>query len=337
MSRHHRYWIACFIFVGSVAMLCLSISEAAEAPVKPKEKAKLDVFRYPPIDMTKVSEVHTYREVDDVELKLYVFRPEGVEKEEKRAGIVFFFGGGWKSGSPGQFWKQCEYLASRGMVAITADYRVKKRHGVAAVKCVEDANAAMRWVRTHADMLGLDEQRLAASGGSAGGHLAAACAIFGDVGYERGYDSGAGEVRKCLADLLVLYNPVMSLLPVGEQQFDFDREMLRERMGTPEVEDLSPYHHVREGLPTTLMMFGEKDVMLLGWANEYIGEAKALGNDVRLQTWPNRGHGFFNYGRGTFKVFKETMLALDAFLVEHSYLEGEADENRLDEMDWRKS
>lgn len=50
--------------------------------------------------------------------------------------MLFFFGGGWNSGSPTQFVKYCELLSERGMVGIVADYRVKSRQGVQAKTCV---------------------------------------------------------------------------------------------------------------------------------------------------------------------------------------------------------
>ena len=64
------------------------------------------------------------------------------------------------------------------MVAIAADYRVHKRHGAMIADCVSDAQSAIRWVRVHADRLGVDPERIAAGGGSAGGHLAASTAVI---------------------------------------------------------------------------------------------------------------------------------------------------------------
>ncbi len=83
--------------------------------------------------------VEPYKSVGDVTLNCYVFYPADHEPGDRRAAIVFFFGGGWRSGTPRQFEQQCRYLASRGMVAITADYRVRSRHGTLAEKCVADA------------------------------------------------------------------------------------------------------------------------------------------------------------------------------------------------------
>jgi acetyl esterase/lipase len=76
---------------------------------------------YPPA--FKDARVETYRKIDSSELKLWIFG-ESDPKVQKPA-IVFFFGGGWSSGSPGQFENQARHFAKRGMIAITADYRVK--------------------------------------------------------------------------------------------------------------------------------------------------------------------------------------------------------------------
>src|SRR6478672_10856667 len=114
------------------------------------------------------AEVETYKTVADAKLNLYVYYPSGHKPTDKRAAIVFFFGGGWQNGSPGQFEQHCKHLASRGMVAITADYRVASRPQVKAVECVKDAKSAIRYVRKEAARLGVDPNRIAAGGGSAG-------------------------------------------------------------------------------------------------------------------------------------------------------------------------
>jgi acetyl esterase/lipase len=64
------------------------------------------------------------------------------------------------------------------MVAIVADYRVKTRQNAKPADCVSDAKACVRWVRANAKRLGIDPQRIAVGGGSAGGHLAASTATL---------------------------------------------------------------------------------------------------------------------------------------------------------------
>src|SRR5210317_2600573 len=117
-----------------------------------------------------------YKKVGQVELNIHVFNPPDYAASDKRPAIVFFFGGGWNGGSPSQFYPHCAYLASRGMVAMSAEYRVKTRHGTSPRECVKDGKSALRWIRIHADDLGIDPNKLAAGGGSAGGHVAAATA-----------------------------------------------------------------------------------------------------------------------------------------------------------------
>ena len=59
-----------------------------------------------------------------------------------------------------QFSRHAAYLAGRGMVAATADYRVKSRHEATPADGVEDAKSAVRWVRAHAGGLGIDADRI---------------------------------------------------------------------------------------------------------------------------------------------------------------------------------
>ncbi len=108
------------------------------------------------------------------ELKLLIEKPEAWQATDQRSAIVFFFGGGWVGGTPEQFRKQSQYFASRGLVGIRVEYRTMPKDGKGPpTVCCADAKSAMRYVRSHAAELGIDPQRIAASGGSAGGHLAA--------------------------------------------------------------------------------------------------------------------------------------------------------------------
>ncbi len=86
---------------------------------------------------------------------------------------MFFFGGGWENGTIKAFEPQARYFAGRGLVTARADYRVKSRHGVTPKECVDDARAAVAWFRQNAAKLGVDPNRIVASGGSAGGRIAA--------------------------------------------------------------------------------------------------------------------------------------------------------------------
>jgi acetyl esterase/lipase len=270
---------------------------------------------YPP--QLAGAKVETYKTVGDVRLNLYLFLPPGHQPSDRRPAIVFFFGGGWNSGSPAQFEHQCRHLASRGMVAITADYRVASRHQVRVVQCVADAKSAIRYVRQEAGRLGIDPQRIVAAGGSAGGHLAAATALIPQFD-EPGEDASISSVPNALA----LFNPAVVLAPVeGLARPTAERiAALKERLGA-EPEALSPYHHVRSNAPPTILFHGKADSTVPYATVELFAKAMTeAGNRCTLVGYDGQGHGFFNYGRGGNEYYEKTLQALDAFLVALGYL-----------------
>src|ERR1051326_6527472 len=71
-----------------------------------------------------------YKKTEQGDLKISLSFPDDWKTGEKRPVIVFFFGGGWAQGTVQQFAPQAAYLATRGMIAARADYRVKSRHQV---------------------------------------------------------------------------------------------------------------------------------------------------------------------------------------------------------------
>jgi len=77
-----------------------------------------------------------YKKIDTVSLKLHVFKPGNFDKNKTYSCIVFFHGGGWNKGSYKAFKRQSAYLASRGMIAISAEYRLKNMHGTTPFEAV---------------------------------------------------------------------------------------------------------------------------------------------------------------------------------------------------------
>ena len=240
-----------------------------------------------------------YKSVEGIMLHLHVFKPEGWESHNRRGAIVFFFGGGWNGGTPEQFAPQCRHMAERGMVAIAAEYRVKSRHGVHPSACVIDAKDAIRWVRQHARQLGIDSARIAVSGGSAGGHVAASTATL-----DRLPEEGDTAVS-CVPNALVLYNPVCDTTMRG-----YGGKRLAERMY-----ELSPVHHLQKHMPPTLIFHGRADKTVpFENAQRFKNLMDDLGNACELVDYPEAGHGFFNPGRKNNK-YEDTTRRLDEFLT----------------------
>jgi acetyl esterase/lipase len=266
--------------------------------------------------------VETYKTVGDVKLNLYVYyppgdKPPGHQAGDKRAAAVFFFGGGWTNGSPQQFEQHCKHLASRGMVAMAADYRVASRHQVKAVNCVADAKSAIRFVRSEASRLGIDPERILAGGGSAGGHLAACTGVVSGFD-EPGEDTKISSVPNALA----LFNPAV-VLAAASGLSEVNRERvasLKDRMGV-EPQSLSPFHQVKKGAPPAIVFHGKADTTVPYATVELFAKAmKDAGNKCTLVGYEGQAHGFFNYGRNGNEYYGKTQRALDEFLVGLGYI-----------------
>ncbi len=248
-------------------------------------------------------ETFVYKQTDEADLKIWMHYPEEWSPQREFPAIVFFFGGGWRSGSVEQFTPQARYLAKRGMVTARADYRVKNRHEVTPDQCVEDAKSAVRWLRNHAERLGIDPDRIVASGGSAGGHIAA-CTRTVDGLEPEGEDLSISSKP----NLLVLYNPVL----------DCTDERHVARVGSKAMaRKISPNLHLTDETPPTLLLYGTEDG-LLAQAKTYLKRANKLEFDAELYTAERVGHAFFNRA----PWMEGTLFRVDQFLARHGYLDG---------------
>ena len=266
---------------------------------------------YPPLIHASKAEI--FKSVDGIELYLWIFNPKNHQDTDYRPAIVFFFGGGWRDGTPNQFVRHCEYLANRGMVAMVADYRVASRHGVKAEKCVADAKSAIRWVRSNAKALGIDPERIAA----AGGHLALATATL-----PRFDDPQDNTSVSAKPNALVLFNPAVLLAPVKDEWEILEERQneLRERMDVDPVE-ISPYHHITTGIGPTIIFHGIEDTTVpYKTVDLFRKKMRKNLNRCELIGYHGQKHGFFNYGKNNNGPFVDTVNKMDAFLCSIGYL-----------------
>ncbi|MEE9254129.1 MAG: alpha/beta hydrolase [Pseudomonadales bacterium] len=245
-----------------------------------------------------------FRRVFGVDLRLHVFKPKGHRSQANRPAIVFFSGGGFVRGRIEQFHPQSERLAQRGMVAICAEYRVKERHGTDPFTCLADAQYAMHYVRARGGEFGIDRERVVASGGSAGGHLAAALALLDPVD---------PRYRDFHPNALVLFNPVLDTSAMAEQLAALSLQ--------GRAAEFSPLHNLRHSLPPTLVLHGTQDeVVPFDSVQHFVERALARGLECRLVPFEGEGHGFFNYGRNENRCFAATMEESERFLEAHGFL-----------------
>ncbi len=273
-----------------------------------KPKLPLLIFlglMIPPVFLSG-AETLIYKKVAERELKLFIEKPASWKTSDQRPAMVFFFGGGWVAGNASQFLKQSEYLATRGMVGIRVEYRtIPKGDKGPPLVCCADAKSALRYVRAHAGELGIDPQRIAAAGGSAGGHLAAF------TGLVNGLDDPADDLRiSCRPDALVLFNPVFNN---GPGQWG------HERVGDRYLE-FSPAHHLSKDAPPAIVFLGDEDKLIpVSVVQDFEAGMKQAGARCETHIYPKAGHGFFNRD----PHFTLTLIETDKFLASLGWLKGE--------------
>ncbi len=253
---------------------------------------------------------HVYKKVGTRSLTLYVTKPAEWAATDTRPAIVFFHGGGWTGGAPGQFTEHSKYLATRGMVAIQVEYRLLDRQKKEPpTTCCRDAKSAMRWVRSHAKELGIDVNRIASAGGSAGGHLAAFVAMV------EGMDDPTDDrTISAKSNAQVLFNAVFDNGPDGWGSV---------RVGKRYAE-FSPFHNVSKDDPPALVFLGSADKLIpVKTAYDFQSAMKKAGVACEVMIFEGQPHGFFNHGRDGNRHYIKTVTAMDRFLGSLGWIEGE--------------
>ena len=243
-----------------------------------------------------------YKNTNEGELNLFVYKPSEFDVKKKYSCIVFFHGGGWNSGNPEQFQRQSRYFASRGMVAVSVEYRIRNEHGTSPIQAMEDAKSAIRFIRSNAKLLSIDPSRIAAAGGSAGGHLAA---VAGNIDLFNNSDEDLTISSK--PNLLILYNPVI----------DFGT---RKWLWINNPSDASPIHNISKGSPPTIILTGTNDkIVPVESIMNYKKIMESIGSRCDVILYEDAEHAFFNTGED----FVDTIYRTDVFLKSLGYIDGE--------------
>ena len=232
------------------------------------------------------------------ELFLHVFEPEGWQSDDRRPCFLVIHGGGWTGGQPRRMYPFAEHFARLGLVGISIQYRLlDTRQGTTVADCVKDGRSALRFVRQHAETLGIDPQKIIACGGSAGGHVAAGTALFSGV------DEAAEDLSvSCVPNALVLLFPVIDTSPAG--------------YGNAKIGDgwqeLSPLHRVQGKVPPTLIFHGTGDTVTPFAGAEAFRQAMLqAGNRCELDVHHGGQHGYLMSDR---KLYLDTLAKTERFL-----------------------
>lgn len=234
-------------------------------------------------------------------MRLFVVKPTGWQAGDRRPALIFYFGGGWTTGTPASsiFW--AKFAAGLGMVGIAPDYRTKGRHDVPPMGSVADSRAALRWVQDHADELGVDPQRIVVGGNSAGGHVA----LWTAITHAPPGSLEAESPRHKPAALILLSTVSDTSAETGYTPQRFGEHTTA----------LSPVHQLDVQMPPVLAFHGDADkTVSLRQAVALRDKLIATGNACELHIVPGGGH---NFGQDVPEWQEKSRELMIAFLRRH--------------------
>jgi len=245
------------------------------------------------------------------DLKLDLFLPK--KGSGQRPAIVFIHGGGWRGGRRGQFYRQAAYLASKGYIGACIEYRLSGEAAYPAA--VEDCKCAVRWLRANAKKLSVDMNRIAACGGSAGGHLASLIGVT--EGAEELEGKGGHAEFSSKINLVVSFNGVadMSLgkdKPVTNAIARFLGGSYEDKQDV--YEKASPITHVDTSSPPFLFLHGTADKTVpFEQSQRMLKKLQAAGVPAEIYVAEEAGHAFFNRP----PHYDPTLKRMEQFLDKH--------------------
>ena len=248
--------------------------------------------------------------------------PEGAGARGRRhPAVVLVHGGGWDQGSRGGSLLP-GWLAGRGYVVFDIDYRLATPTSPSWQQATGDVKCAVGWVNDHAARFGVDPERIALLGSSAGGHLALLAA------YSTSEPALPASCRTSDADVTA----VAALYPVSDlaalyraptrwwdQSFDIPALVARFVGGTPTTvpdryQIASPITHVDHGAPPTYLAHGTRDpVVPISQSLRLTQRLREVGVPYRVVALRGSGHAFDLFGSGFNS--QTTLSTLDDFLT----------------------
>ena len=248
------------VIVGAVATGCL-VPPPGPAPLR---------YRDAIFDVTTTSDVAyanvTTRQGDPVTLRADVYRPTG-DAVTSRPAIVWVHGGSFRSGSKTspEIVDEARTFASKGFVSVSINYRlsptgctmINEECVLAIADAQADAQTAVRWLRSNAATYGVDPDRLAIAGTSAGAITALNVAYNGDTPSPGPHPGVSSRVRAAVS---------LSGAAI-------------------------PWADAGPGDAPALLFHGTNDGLVpYSWAQSTVDAATAAGLVAYLVTWEGEGH-----------------------------------------------
>lgn len=220
-----------------------------------------------------------YKKIGDLELGAHLFYPEGHSVDDEAAVLVFMHGGALRRGSPAQGYEIARRITPLGIAVVSVQYRLLGTNAETLDQLMADSKSVIRWLRINADSLGIDAERIAMAGHSAGAFLTLTTGVV--PGFDEPYeDTSVSSVPNALIP--------WSAFP--SRRDDPEDSMLAEGMN---MEDMVPASFVRSGLPAAMFIHGDQDpIASYEAARQYEAEYRQAGNQSSFETVEGADHFF---------------------------------------------
>lgn len=270
-----------------------------------------------------VCEEIIYKEIGEMSLGFDIYRSSEISASPHMAPVVVYVhGGAWMVGDKRSglrlAWPMLEALCSKGFVFVSTDYRLANTYTKFPAP-VEDVRDTVRYLKKNTDQLGIDSERIALMGVSAGGHLALMAALAPD-------DSLGGDPKLCTYSGRV--RAVVSWCGPTDLRIEQHRTPIREILvaelvGQPFQNDsylysaASPAAYVSSTSPPILLLHSEEDSLVpYGQAQCMYEQAMVVGADVMLISIENSGHVYKKIDDREIQPELEDILKLIADYIE---------------------
>jgi len=213
----------------------------------------------------------------NTDLHLDIYRPP--EGTEKRMALIHLHGGGFTAGSKDALADRVAPFVARGYVSLPVQYRLAGEAKWPAQ--IHDVKAAIRWARANAKSLGVDAEKIAVVGYSAGGHLALFAAGTCNREEFEGKNGTPGvstQLAACCA-----YYPATEVRPRADGTANV---LLPDGSNEAAHRAASPLTYVTKGFPPTVIFHGTADVTIP------IESSERLFKQFREVQVPSEFHGF---------------------------------------------
>jgi acetyl esterase/lipase len=234
-----------------------------------------------------------YVQRGDQSLCMDIVEPIGAEAP--RPAVLLLHGGGWILGDRSYELAMARFLGTMGYTAATASYRLCNER-VQHPAPVQDALAAVKFLRANAGRYGIDSKRIAIGGESAGGHLALLVGLTRDPGIY--HDDSYLGVSSDVCAVIDIYGPTL-LGPRYQGSTWIVKRFLDSYLGGPPEKfperyaEASPLTHVRGDAPPVLIVHGDLDnVVDLKQAEMLEKSLRACGGRCALVRVAGAGHGW---------------------------------------------